>query len=96
MAFVDNRDRSPEDKASTNLSRFGANYEKAVARNKLERDKAVAHLLGLASRELIELARAPNKLPSTLETALASRLEETLLELRGIKEQQAVQYPHKD
>lgn len=67
-------------------SRFDAEYAATKERNKIERDKAVANLLGRPSAELISLTRANNSLPSTLETALASRLEETLLQVRSLRE----------
>lgn len=82
--------------AARGPSRFDQAYADQKARNKVERDKAVANLLGRSSAELISLTRANSSLPSTLETALASRLEETLLELRSLKEQQGVQHLHQD
>lgn len=74
---------------------YDSDYEETRARNKIERDKAIARLLSQSSAELINLTRANNILPSTLETALASRLEETLLELRSLKEQRSVRL-HQD
>ena len=82
--------------AARGPSPFDNEYAAAKARNKIERDKAVANLLGRPSAELISLTRANNSLPSTLETALAARLEETLLELRSLREQQGTQLLHQD
>lgn len=77
-------------------SAFDKAYAETKARNQAERDKAIANLLARPSEELISLARANNSLPSTLETALATRLEETLLELRSLKEQRATVILHQD
>lgn len=59
-------------------SPFDVAYAETKLRNQAERERAIANLLGRSSEELISLARANNSLPSTLESALATRLE-TLL-----------------
>lgn len=73
-------------RAARGPSKFDVEYAATKARNKIERDKAIANLLGRPSEELISLTRANNSLPSTLETALASRLEDVLLRLKQFEE----------
>lgn len=68
--------------AARGPSPFDQAYAEARARNQAEREKAIANLLGRSSEELISLARANNSLSSTLETALAYRLESTLDRLK--------------
>lgn len=55
---------------------FDKAYAESKERNRQERERAVANLSARSSSELISLARANNSLPSTLETALANRLEQ--------------------
>ena len=68
--------------AARGPSKFDQDYAEQRERNRLGREKAIANLLGRSSEELISLARANNSLPSTLETALAYRLESTLDRLK--------------
>lgn len=57
-------------------TKFDLDYAEAKARHAAERQRAVAKLSQLSNEELISISRAVNSLPSTLEEALANRLEE--------------------
>ena len=70
--------------AARGTSQFDQAYAETRARNQAERERAIANLLRRPSEELISLARANNSLPSTLETALANRLETAINTLRGL------------
>jgi len=72
-----------EEAEAVNAARGPSPFDKAYAeskeRNRAERERAIANLSARPSSELISLARANNSLPSTLETALADRLEKVEL-----------------
>lgn len=64
-------------------TKFDQDYADAQLRNRAERERAIANLSQRSSEELISLTRALNSLPSTLETALANRLEQVLANGQG-------------
>lgn len=72
--------------AARGPSKFDTAYAEQKRKNQLEREKAIANLSGRSTEELISLARANNSLPSTLETALANRLEDVNHRLKQFEE----------
>ncbi len=62
-------------------SKFDIAYAEQKEKNRLERERALVNLLGRSSEELISLALGNSSFPSTLEAALARRLEDVITRL---------------
>lgn len=77
-----------EVRAARGTSPFEEAYALTKAQRLAERERALANLLRRPSEELISLARGNDNLPSTLEIALAIRLETAVNTLRrlGVEE----------